>query len=107
MGVRSGKVWTRKSVAESTAHVTEATTHVAKTTTHVTEPAAHVTAAESAAVSSTASPARKRIRAQSAGESSSRSQNDHGLSQHRRYSFLHADHVHLADADFINNLTCT
>jgi hypothetical protein len=67
VGVRSGKVWTGKSVAKSAAEVTEATTHVAKPTAGVTEPATHVTAAESAAVSSTTSPACKRIRAQSAG----------------------------------------
>jgi hypothetical protein len=73
---------TRKAATES--HATTGEMVSAKAAAHLSaaEPAAHMTAtAEPAPVSTSTSPAaaRKRVGGQSAGESGSRQQHDHGL----------------------------
>ncbi|MGB5183106.1 MAG: hypothetical protein WBO12_13090, partial [Xanthobacteraceae bacterium] len=76
---------TRKAATES--HATTGEMASAKAAAHMsaTEPAAYMTAsAEPAPVSTSTSPAaaRKRVGGQSPGESGSRQQYDHGLTEH-------------------------
>jgi hypothetical protein len=75
---------TRKAATES--HATTGEMASAKAAAHMStaEPAAHMSTAEPAPVSTSTSPAaaRKRAGGQSPGESGSRQQHDHGLTEH-------------------------
>jgi hypothetical protein len=75
---------TRKAATES--HATTGEMASAEPAAHMStaEPAAHMSTAEPAPVSTSTSPAaaRKRAGGQSPGESGSRQQHDHGLTEH-------------------------
>jgi hypothetical protein len=89
-------------ITETATHVAattttaETATHVAATTTTTTaETATHlaatatVSAPTTAATAATSPAPRKRVSGQSSGESGSRSQNDHDITQHCTFSFGH------------------